>query len=144
VWPVEFRETVTIDATAADVVPIMNAVEDWPSWTASVSWVRRSATGPLSVGETITVKQPRLPAGTWTVTAVDGLGFTWTSSSLGVRSTGDHWAREDGGQTTVELTLTLAGPLARLTGLLYAGLIRRYVRLEANGLRDEVTRRRAA
>ena len=56
-----------------------------------------------------------------------------------MRSTGDHWAQESGdGRATVTLTLTLAGPLARLTALLYARLIRRYVRMEAEGLRRAV------
>jgi uncharacterized membrane protein len=137
-----FRETVTVDAPAADVAGVLHAVERWPSWTASVSRVTRHGSGPLAVGERVTVKQPRLPAATWTVTALDGYGFTWTSSSLGVRSTGDHWAQETGdGQTTVTLTLTLAGPLARLTAVLYARLIRRYVRMEAEGLRRAVERR---
>ena len=34
------------------------------------------------------------------------------------------------------VTLTMSGPLARLVALLYSGLIRRYVRMEADGLRQ--------
>jgi uncharacterized membrane protein len=138
---VEFRETVTVDAPVADVVRVLHDVERWPSWTASMSRVTRHGPGPLAVGETVTVKQPRLPTGTWTVTALDGNGFTWTSSSPGVHSTGEHWAHDAGdGRTTVTLALILAGPLARITALLYASLIRRYVRIEAEGLRNEVGR----
>ena len=66
---------------------------------------------------------------------------SWTSSSLGVRSTGEHWAQEAGdGRTLVTLTLSLSGPLARITATVYARLIRRYVRMEADGLRHEVER----
>jgi Polyketide cyclase / dehydrase and lipid transport len=138
---VEFSETVTVDASVADVGQVLRAVERWPSWTASVSRVDRHSPGPLAVGDTVTVKQPRLPAATWTVTALDESGFTWTSSSFGVRSTGEHWARDAGdGRTTATLTLAMSGPLARLTGMAFSGLIRRYVRMEAEGLRREVER----
>jgi uncharacterized membrane protein len=139
---VEFRETVTVDATVADVAEVLHAVESWPSWNASVSRVDRHGSGRLAVGDTVTVKQPRLPAARWTVTALDGSGFTWTSSSPGVRSTGGHRAHEAGdGRTTVTLTLTLSGPLARMTAMVYSRLIRRYVRMEADGLRHEAERR---
>ena len=139
---VEFRETVTVDAAVADVAQVLHAVERWPSWTASVLRVDRHGSGPLAVGDAVTVKQPRLPAVTWTVTALDGSGFTWTSSSCGVRSTGGHWAHEAGAdRTIVTLTLTLSGPLARMTAMVFSRLIRRYIRMEAEGLRHEVERR---
>jgi hypothetical protein len=37
----------------------------------------------------------------------------------------------------------MSGPLARLTATLYARLIRRYVRMEADGLRAEAERHAA-
>lgn len=133
---VEFRDTETIAAPAATVGEIMQAVQDWPSWTASVSSVRRAATGPLTVGETVVVKQPRLPASTWTVTRTGPGGFEWTATSPGIRNVAGHWATDNGdGTCTAELTLSFAGPLARVATLFYAGLIRRYVRTEAEGLR---------
>jgi hypothetical protein len=139
---IEFTETVSVDGSVADVGRILCAVEDWPAWTPTMSRVERHSQGPLAVGDTATVKQPRLPPGRWTVTALDQSGFTWTSASLGVRSTGDHWARSGAdGRTTVTLTLALSGPLARLSALFYSGLIRRYVRMEADALRREAARR---
>jgi hypothetical protein len=141
---VEFRETLTVSAAVADVAQVLHAVERWPSWNPSVSRVARHGSGPVAVGDSVTVKQPRLPAASWTITALDRSGFTWKSSSPGVRSTGDHWAQEAGdGRTAVTLTLTLSGPLARMTAMLYSGLIRRYVRMEADGLRREVEGRTA-
>jgi hypothetical protein len=43
----------------------------------------------------------------------------------------------------VTVMLTLSGPLARIIAVFYSRLIRRYVRMEANGLRHEVERRAA-
>jgi hypothetical protein len=137
---VEFRETVTVSAPVADVVRVLLDVERWPSWTASMSRISRTAgPGPLAVGDTVRIKQPRLLPATWTVTTLNESGFRWTSSMPGVRSTGDHWAVDAGdGRTTVTLGLTFTGPLARPIGMVYAGLVRRYMRMEAEGLRREV------
>src|SRR5258705_800007 len=135
---VEFRDTVTIAAPVGVVADIMKAVERWPGWTASVSTVDRKAIGPLSVGEVVVMKQPKLPASTWTVTRADATGFEWTAASPGIRNVAGHWATDNGdGTCTVELSLSFAGPLARITTLFYAGLIRRYVATEAAGLRKE-------
>jgi hypothetical protein len=136
---VEFREVVTVDAPVAQVARVLHDVARWPSWTPTMSRVGRRGSGPLVVGETVRVKQPRLPAGTWTVTAADDTGFRWTSSTPGVRSTGDHWATDaGGGRSTVTLGLRLDGPLAGVTSFFYSRLIRRYVRTEGESLRREV------
>ncbi|WP_426504215.1 SRPBCC family protein [Dactylosporangium sp. McL0621] len=134
---VDFRDTITIAAPATVAGDIMKAVQDWPSWTASVSHVDRKATGPLTTGETVVVTQPKLRPGTWTVTRVDTNGFEWSSSSVpGVHNIGGHWAIDNGdGTCTAELTLSFAGPLARAVTLFYGSLIRRYIRMEAEGLR---------
>jgi hypothetical protein len=53
-----------------------------------------------------------------------------------VRNIGGHWAVDNGdGTCTAELTLSFAGPLARPITLVYGNLIRRYIRMEAEGLR---------
>jgi hypothetical protein len=133
----EFRDSITIAAPASVAGAVMTAVQEWPSWTASVSTVTRSGTGPLTVGETVVVKQPRLAPSTWTVTRTDANGFEWTSSSSpGIRNVGGHWAVDNGdGTCTAELTLSFTGPLAFVARLFYSGLIRRYMRMEAEGLR---------
>ncbi|WP_432825361.1 SRPBCC family protein [Dactylosporangium sp. CA-092794] len=142
---VRFRDTITIAAPAAVAGDVMKAVREWPSWTASVSTVDRPATGPLTPGETIVVTQPKLRPATWTVTRVDANGFEWTSASTpGVRNVAGHWAIDNGdGTCTAELTLSFAGPLARVVTLFYAGLIRRYIRTEAEGLRRAAEARAA-
>lgn len=142
---VDFRDSITIAAPATVAGDIMKAVQDWPSWTASVSAVQRAASGPLAAGETVVVRQPRLRPGTWTVTRVGAHGFEWASSSPGIRNVGGHWAVDNGdGTCTAELTLSFAGPLARVATLFYAGLIRRYIRMEAEGLRTAAEARHGA
>lgn len=133
---IEFSETVPVRAPADVVGRIMCDVANWPAWTASVSTVERTATGPLTVGETIVVRQPKLRPSTWTVTRVGPGGFEWTSRSPGIRNVGGHWATDAGdGTCTAALTLSFAGPLARPALLFYSGLVRRYMAMEGAGLR---------
>ncbi|WDZ86525.1 SRPBCC family protein [Micromonospora cathayae] len=138
---VTYRRMVELVQPVETVVRVLTDVAGWPRWNASVAWLERPGTGPLTVGETIRLKQHRLPANTWTVTQVDGSGFTWTATSTGVRTTGDHRVRPAGaGRVEVSLALTMDGPMARFTTLLGARLIRRYLDLEAEGLRRETDR----
>ena len=128
---------IDIDAPAPVVWAVVSDVERWPEWTASVSSVRRSRSGPLAVGERVVVAQPRLPTLTYTVTAVDeGRSFTWEAGSAVSRGVGEHVVspRVAGG-CTATLRLTQRGPAARLVGALLDRLTRRYVRMEAEGLK---------
>ncbi|MET7401293.1 SRPBCC family protein [Dactylosporangium sp. NPDC005572] len=133
---VDFRETVIVAAPLPVISRIVQAVEGWPAWTETVSTVDRAGTGPLTVGETVVIKQPKLPPATFTVTRTDATGFEWTSRSPGIRTVAGHWVTERGdGTCEVELTLSFAGPLAPVTTLFYRGLIRRYIGMEAAGLK---------
>ncbi|BCL15409.1 hypothetical protein GCM10017556_31480 [Micromonospora sagamiensis] len=138
---IAYHRRVELAAPAEDVARVLRDVAGWPRWNASVARVDRPASGPLTVGETVRLKQHRLPANTWTVTRVDDTGFVWTATSPGVRTTGDHRARPTApGRCEATLTLRMDGPLARLTALFGGRLIHRYLDMEADGLRREVER----
>jgi hypothetical protein len=131
------ESSIDIDAPAPVVWAVLSNVERWPEWTASVSSVRRSRAGALVVGEGVVVAQPRLPTLTYTVTAVDeGRSFTWQAGSTVSRAVGEHVVspRLVGG-CTATLRLTQRGPAAPLVGVLLSRITRRYVRMEAEGLK---------
>ena len=131
------QRSIDIDAPTSAVWAVISDVERWPEWTASVSSVRRSRTGPLTVGEQVVVSQPRLPTLTYTVTGVeDGRSFTWEAGNAVSRGVGEHvLTPRIGGGCTATLRVTQRGPAARLVGALLDGLSRRYVRMEAEGLK---------
>jgi hypothetical protein len=53
-----------------------------------------------------------------------------------VPSRADHWIEPDGpGRSTVRLVFEQSGPLAPVLGMLAGRLTRRYVAMEAEGLR---------
>jgi uncharacterized protein YndB with AHSA1/START domain len=131
------QRSIDIDAPASTVWGVVSDVERWPEWTASISSVRRSRTGPLVVGERVVVAQPRLPTLTYTVTAVEeGRSFTWEAGSAVSRGVGEHvlTPRVSGG-CTATVRLTQRGPGARLVGVVLDRITRRYLRMEAEGLK---------
>ena len=131
------QRSIDIDAPASTVWAVLSDVERWPEWTPSVSAVARTRTGPLEVGERVVVSQPRLPTLTYTVTGVeDGRSFTWVAGNAASRGVGEHiLTPRIAGGCTATLRLTQTGPAARLVGALLDGLTRRYVRMEAEGLK---------
>ncbi|GAA2135074.1 SRPBCC family protein [Actinomadura napierensis] len=131
-----FEVTVDIDAAPETVWNLLKDVERWPDMTASMSSVDLLDT-PLAEGSRARVRQPGMPAAVWTVTAfTENENFTWRSRSPGVTTTGGHEVRPGpSGGTTVRLTLDQTGPLAPLIALLLGSRTRRYVTMEANGLK---------
>lgn len=134
------HEVITvIPAPAERVWAILSDVERWPTWTDSVTSVE--LTGPFALGSTAKVRQPKLPPTSWTITeVVPGRSFTWTATAPGSRTTGWHEVTPVGdARSEVRLAIEQAGPLGTLFGLLYRGLTKRYVQMEADGLAAEAT-----
>jgi uncharacterized protein YndB with AHSA1/START domain len=133
---VTIEREVAVAATPERVWAVLQDVESWPEWTASMTSVQRAAGGPLRVGEQVRVRQPRLPRTVWTVTRVEpGRSFSWSASTPGVRTTADHEIHPGPDGCRVVLRLVQAGPLAAPIDLLLGRMVRRYVDLEAEGLR---------
>jgi uncharacterized protein YndB with AHSA1/START domain len=112
-------------------------ITDWPRWTQSYRSIERLGDGPLAVGSKARVRQPGLAPAVYDVVEIDeGTTFTWTSKAAGVRTVARHRLvpTEDGG-TRIELAAELSGWAARAVTALLGRRIRRYVGLEANGIK---------
>jgi hypothetical protein len=135
---VEQRTSVDVAASPDRVWQVLVDVERWPEWTDSVSSVRPMDAGPLAVGSRVEVSQPRIPTGTYTVTALEpGRAFTWEQRQPGSTVAAHHEcvALPDGG-TRVELRVVMSGPVGRVVGRLHRKLTERYLAMEAAGLKS--------
>ncbi|MGW0433097.1 SRPBCC family protein [Micromonospora sp. NPDC003197] len=131
------EKSVDIAAPADLVWTVWVDVEQWPQWAESVSRVRRLDEGPLTVGSRTRLEQPRLRPAIWQVTELDpGNRFVWTATSGGVTTVAGHRIVPVApNRVRAELTIEHSGLLAPLVGWLTSSLTRRYLHLEAEGLK---------
>jgi uncharacterized protein YndB with AHSA1/START domain len=133
----DFETERTIAAPAEQVWSVLTDVRHWPSWTASVTTVEPLEPGPLSLGARVRVVQPRLAPAVYEVDDLTpGSAFAWTASTAGVTTTAGHYLSTNG-ESTVRVRFTVAqrGLLAWPLGLLFGPLVRRYMGMEADGLK---------
>ena len=129
---------VEIAAPPSRVWPVIRDVARWHEWTASITRITRLDQGPLRLGSRARVEQPKLPKNIFLVTALEeDRGFTWETSSPGLRGAGHHWIEPigDGRASRVTLGVDFRGPLAWVVALFYGGLTQRYIEMEAAGLK---------
>jgi uncharacterized membrane protein len=131
--------SITVDAPADLVWHTVRDVEKWSEWTPTITEIRLHGGGELRQGSVATVRQPKQPAREWTVTEVTGgRSFTWTSTGPGLRFSAGHTVtavQGEEGRATVELTFSVAGPLAPVAGLLAGKAIRWAIATEAASLK---------
>lgn len=129
-------DAITIDAPPTLVWRVFSDVERWPDWTASVTSLKALDGPGLAVGKRFEIKQPRLPRLVWEVTELDeGRSWTWEQRSPGGRTIASHEVQSDGSGTHVKQRLDQQGPVGSLVGRLMRGTTKRYLDLEAKGLK---------
>jgi uncharacterized membrane protein len=129
--------SVEIAAPAAAVWAVYADVERWPEWTASITRIEALDGPELAVGKRYAIKQPRLPRLVWTVSDFeDGTAWTWQQGSPGGLTLGVHEVVAVSPEhTLVRQRIDQRGPVGTLVGVLMRGLTRRYLALEAEGLK---------
>ena len=138
-------KTSTEIAAPAEVVwQVFSDVERWPEWTESVSKLTALDGAELRPGARFEIRQPRFPKLVWEVTEVEpGVSWTWVTRSPGAATTATHVVRSTGPEATVvEQVLDQAGVLGGLVARLMAGTTRRYLEMEAAGLKARSEERR--
>jgi carbon monoxide dehydrogenase subunit G len=136
-----YDESITVQAPPDLVWSVLSDVQRWPGWLPTVRSVSLLGPAPLQVGSRVRITQPRLAPMTWTVDRlVPGQSFSWTVRSPGMHGRADHRVEPTGDGCRVALQIVQAGRLAGVARLLYGGLTRRYMRVEAEELKRHTER----
>ncbi|UQX11794.1 SRPBCC family protein [Candidatus Mycobacterium methanotrophicum] len=131
------EDSVGIDAPPHLVWQVFSDVERWPEWTASVTSLVGLDGAGLAVGRRFAIKQPGMSKLVWKVTELEpGSSWTWVGRSPGARVTACHDViAKPGGRTLVRQQIDLRGLLGSLVGRLMVKKTRRFLELEAQGLK---------
>jgi hypothetical protein len=131
------RSSITIDAPARLVWDVFSDVVQWPQWTPTVTRLVGLDGPNIAVDKRFEIKQPRMPKLVWTVTEVTpGASWTWQQRSPGGTSLARHEIiTESECRTLVRQEIEQRGVLGVLVGRLMLRMTRRYLELEAQGLK---------
>ncbi len=133
------EDSVEIDAPAHVVWQVFSDVEHWPEWTASVTSLAGRDGADLAVGKRFSIKQPGMPRLAWKVTEIDpGCSWTWVQRSPGVNVSARHRViPQADGRTLVRQELEQRGIIGALVGRMMLEKTRRFLELEAQGLKNQ-------
>ena len=131
------EDSVEIDAPPQLVWDVFSDVEHWPDWTASVTSLVGLDAPALAVGRRFAIKQPGMAKLVWTVTEIDpGSSWTWVQRAPGSLVTARHDViAQPAGRTLVRQQLDQGGALGALVGRLMVKKTKRFLELEAQGLK---------
>ncbi len=131
------EDSIEIDAPPELVWDVFSDVERWPEWTDSVTSLAGQDGSTLAVGKPFAIKQPGLQKLVWTVTDIDpGASWTWAHRFPGVQVIARHYVTAlPGGRTLVRQELDQGGLLGALVGRLTVKRTKRFLDMEAKGLK---------
>jgi len=132
-----FETSVEIGAPQQRVWDVLSDLEAWPQRIETVDLIELLTPAPITIGSRVRLKQPKLPEGTWDITAWDAPSyFEWTQREAGTTSVAGHRVESLGdGRARLTLTLDMRGLLIPIMSLFYKGLTNRYMNLEAEGMK---------
>jgi hypothetical protein len=91
----------------------------------------------MRVGAKARIRQPWLPTVVWEVTKWEpGRSWTWVATTLGARTEASHLLTRSGEGTIAEQSIISSGPLGRVAAFVWRSLTRRYLAIEAAGLKQ--------
>jgi len=130
------QNQLTIAADLDEVWRLTMDVEGWPAITPTMTSVERLDDGPLRVGSTARIVQPKQPPRTWTVSRLEpGRVFEWQTMLSATTMTGRHLldAVSQGCRNTLEVEITGRG--SGVLGVLARRQLAKAIATENEGFR---------
>ena len=137
--------SIEIEAPASVVWAVFTDVERWSEWTASIERIVALDGPEIEVGKRFEIKQPRMPKLVWEVTEIEpGVSWTWRQKAPGSTAFATHEVTSiNAERTEVRQIIDQRGPIGVIVGVLTRRLTRRYLDLEAQGLRTRSLKERS-
>ena len=131
-----FEESIDIDAQQQRSWDVLSDLEAWPRRIETVDVVELLTPAPMSKGSRVHLKQPKLPEGTWDITVWNAPSyFELRQKSGGVTSVAGHRVEVlERGRSRLTLSLDMRGLLIPVVAL-FSGLTKRYMSIEAQGMK---------
>ena len=134
-----------IEAPVDQVWALTIDVERWPELTPTMTSVERLDDGPLRVGSTARIVQPRQRPTVWTVTRLDAPhAFEWQAKVGTLTMTARHHLEAEGDGCRNHLDLVLTGFGHGLAARLLGGTMRQAIATENAGFKREAEGTRRA
>jgi hypothetical protein len=136
-WYMDYERTADAASSLHSAWAALSEVTAYPRWTASMSAVTPLDRPALQVGNRYRIRQPGLPPTVWRVSDVrQGESFEWEADAPGVHTVAYHrLSRNSDGTTRITVGLRQTGVLSRLVARLTAAKTRRFLQMEAAGLK---------
>jgi hypothetical protein len=136
------RVLLGIQASTERVLAVLCGVEAWPTWTSTMISVKRLDNGPLVVGSKSTGSAASSAAGRLTGHRVGGKRFCVDHKQAGDSNQGWPFGGAGRGRQQGPVIPGVHRTAGPLMARLYCGLSRRYLAIEAKGLRQRCESRR--
>ncbi len=132
-----FERSIDVDAPQHRVWEVLTDLEAWPRRIETVDLVEVLSPKLLGVGSQVRLRQPKLPEGTWEITAWDAPSFfEWRQKANGVTSVAGHRIEALGEERSrLSLSLDMNGLAVPIVALFSKGLVNRYMTMEAEGMK---------
>jgi hypothetical protein len=131
-----FTISIDINAPAARVYDVMIDIDRWHEWTPSITSIRRLDGTAFEVDKRALIKQPKFPPAMWTLSRIEpGRRFEWVNKAPGLKVTGHHSVEPTAMGSRATLALSYEGLFGGLLARMTEGITRRYIAMEAAGLK---------
>jgi hypothetical protein len=132
-----FEESIDVDAGQQRVWDVLSDIEAWPRRIETVEIAELLTPAPVAEGSRVSLKQPKLPEGTWDITVWDAPSyFEMRQKSGGVTSAAGHRVEAlEEGRSRLTLSVDMQGWLVSVVGLFSKGITTRYLTSEAQDMK---------
>jgi carbon monoxide dehydrogenase subunit G len=131
-----FTRKIEIAAAPQTVWAIMQDVERWHEWTATIIRIQKMNSAGFNAGGKLMIEQPNLSIAVWKIAEMEPQkSFTFVKGNAFLKTVLGHVLQPTVKGTSVTLSIVFSGLLAKWVGRKYADMMNAYLVTESTGLK---------